>query len=114
MLHRDRNVDQRFLTEGRLTTGKVLIKSRSTDSHTYYASYVYQLPNGHKCYGAARLPLQQWEALTELGPLSVRYLTTADDRSRPDGAIENPMLGPAFATTGGLLTLIGLYLLLRK
>lgn len=44
----------------------------------------------------------------------MRYLATADDRSRPDGAIENPMLGPAFAAAGGLLTLIGLYLLLRK
>ncbi len=92
----------------------MLIKSRSTDSHSYYASYVYRLPNGHKRYGAARLPLQQWEALTELGPIAIRYLTTDDERSRPDGAIENPMLGPVFATAGGLLTLIGLYLLLRK
>jgi len=49
-----------------------------------------------------------------LGPISVRYLATDDQRSRVPGIIENTLLGPAFAITGGGLTLIALYLLLRK
>lgn len=108
-------MEQRFLSESRTTTGKVLIKSRSAGSApSYSVSYLYRLPSGQKRYGAARLPLLNWEALTELGPVSVRYLATDDQRSRVPGVIENTMLGPAFTTAGGLLTLIALYLLLRK
>jgi hypothetical protein len=75
---------------------------------------VYTLPAGGKRYGAARLPLPQWEALSELGPVPVRYLIDQDDRSRIEGGIENAILGAAFATVGGILTLIGLFLVLRN
>ncbi len=115
ILRRDRGIEQRFATESRITSGKVLIKSRSTDSpHSYYVSYLYRVPSGQKRYGAARLPLEPWEALTELGPIPVSYLATDDERSRVPHAIENINLGPAFAIAGGLLTLIAGYLLFRK
>jgi len=94
-------------------TGTVIRKSASaadglTGHRTYSIDFRYVTPDGATIQSHAMLTKDAWDALTELGPVPVRYLRAHPERRLITGEPNDGPMWWIFAGLGGLFCSIGL------
>jgi hypothetical protein len=118
--------EKQFATEGALSPGMVLTKSRekagsvtmlgATQQLTdYWVRYRFTTHGGEKIEGNAKVTRDEWGLLEERGFIKVRYLTSDPETNQVPGQVSNRsgtqtpvfmLIGAIFTAIGGLLIFI--------
>jgi len=110
-------LEERLARGGAPASGVVLVKSwnggKDERSPSFRVQYRFETARGETVRGEAVVSEEAWESYHEQEAVSVTYLPDSPRTSRIPGRVVQWLLPAIFGALGGLLTLLGGFVLLK-